>query len=38
VKEVSNNKGYEAESNALKRISLQKQVASAENKVYTCKS
>jgi len=35
VKEVNNNKGYEAESNALKHnISLQKQVARAENNVY----
>jgi len=36
---VSNNKGYEAESNESKhKISLQKQVARAENNVYTYKS
>jgi len=30
--------GYEAESNAFYHISLRKQVAKAENKVYTYKS
>ena len=38
VKEASSNKGYEADSNAFKHISLQKQVARAENNVCTCKS